>query len=286
MDNHEKALERLQKSRDSGSSLPKHLELYEKLLHLQDGAKRCLPARQGVITPDQAVHRLQEGLPLLAWEDVSLAWPAFRDLFRAISLTVGEFREDISGDLERAAGLGADYSLLAGAAKAWYEGLALSSWTDSLGIAEELLSEVMCLTFRPFLTTCSKPLSQLVVQEKWRRGYCPICGGKPDFALLDREQGARWLLCWRCDAQWLFQRLQCPFCGTRDQDTLAYFPDADGVHRIYVCEQCHSYLKAIDARRTDSEVLLSVERALTVELDIQAQRVGYIPGWIVPPRAG
>ena len=34
-----------------------------------------------------------------------------------------------------------------------------------------------------------------VDQEKWRRRYCPVCGGNPDIAYLDTERGSRWLVC-------------------------------------------------------------------------------------------
>ena len=89
--------------------------------------------------------------------------------------------------------------------------------------------------------------------------------------------GLRGLLCSRCDAEWLFQRLQCPYCGTQNQAALAYFTDDEGVYRLYVCEQCHKYIKTIDLRHTESEVL--VERVLTLDMDRQAQEKGYKPGW-------
>ena len=93
------------------------------------------------------------------------------------------------------------------------------------------------------------------------------------------------MLCSRCDAQWLFQRLECPYCGTQRQDALSYFTEGDEVYRLYVCEQCHSYLKAIDLRRTESEILLPLERLVTVELDRHAWRLGYAASWMsmVPP---
>ncbi len=122
-----------------------------------------------------------------------------------------------------------------------------------------------------------KSLSALMtpqdVASSWRRGYCPICGGKPNFAFLDKERGARWLLCSRCDAQWLFQH-----CGTQDQNALAYFSSDDGLYRLYVCEQCKSYVKAIGLRQTEAEILLPLERVLTADMDRQAQEKGYISG--------
>ena len=84
-------------------------------------------------------------------------------------------------------------------------------------------------------------------------------------------------MCSRCDAEWLFQRLECPYCGTKDQSTLAFFTDDKGLYRLYVCEQCRHYLKAIDLRKSEDEVLLPLERFLTPDIDAQAQQDGYTP---------
>ena len=111
--------------------------------------------------------------------------------------------------------------------------------------------------------------------ERCKRGYCPICGGNPDFAFLDKESGARRLVCCRCDTEWLFQRLECPYCGNQDQNTLAYFTDDNGLYRLYICEQCKQYLKTIDLRQAKDEVMIPLERLFTLGIDAQAQEYGY-----------
>ena len=58
---------------------------------------------------------------------------------------------------------------------------------------------------------------------------------------------------------------------------LAYFTDDEGLYRLYVCEQCKRYLKAIDLRQAQAEVLLPLERYYTLDLDAQAQEQGYSP---------
>jgi FdhE protein len=71
--------------------------------------------------------------------------------------------------------------------------------------------------------------------------------------------------------------MQCPFCGTQDQNDLAYFIDDVGLYRLYVCEQCKRYLKAIDLRQAKSEILMPLERMLTMGMDAQAEEYGYSP---------
>jgi len=213
------------------------------------------------------------------------------ELYERLTRTMGEtgldyeliFVEDGSTDntLEKLKDIASNTSLLQKATRAWYKNQPLSSLAATSSVSEELLAAVIHSAVKPFLTTHAEALISLVNQEQWRRGYCPICGGKPDFAFLDKERGARWLLCSRCDAQWLFQRLQCPYCGTQDQNALAYFTDEEELHlyRLYVCEQCHTYIKAIDLRRVEREVFLPLERVMTLDMDKQGQEKGYRPGW-------
>jgi len=63
----------------------------------------------------------------------------------------------------------------------------------------------------------------------------------------------------------------------QDQNALAYFTDDEGLYRLYVCEKCKRYLKAIDLRQAKSEVLLPLERLITFGLDAQAKEYGYSP---------
>jgi len=165
----------------------------------------------------------------------------------------------------------------------WYRGHSLTAISAVRGIDDELLTSVVGAALKPFLFAYSRLLLPEVDQELWRRRYCPVCGGKPDFTYLDRERGARWLLCSRCDAEWLFLRLECPYCGTQNQDALAYFTDEEEsyLYRLYVCDECSTYIKAIDLRRTESQVLLPLERVITLDMDRQGQEKGYKPGWIM-----
>ena len=141
--------------------------------------------------------------------------------------------------------------------------------------ANPLTGSVLQASFYPLLASYAYELLPEVKQDSWYKNYCPICGGSPDFASLDKEQGGRWLLCSRCDAQWLFYRLVCPFCGNNDHNTLFYFTDDKSLYRLYVCDICHRYLKTIDLRKADSKVLLPLERILTLDMDRQAYESKY-----------
>ena len=139
------------------------------------------------------------------------------------------------------------------------------------------MENIIQAALKPFLINCSRSLIDFVEQEGWRRGYCPVCGGNPDFAFLAEEQGARWLVCSRCDTRWLFQRLKCPYCGTEDQYALSYFTDDSETYRLYVCDKCKHYLKAIDLRKSKAELVVPLERLFTLDMDKQAHEYGYTP---------
>ena len=157
------------------------------------------------------------------------------------------------------------------AIKAWLTGGELPAALTANGAKPELIQAIIQATLKPLLTQYAESLAPLVNQEHFRRRYCPICGGRPDFSFLDSERGSRWLLCSRCDTEWLFKRLECPFCDSPDQGALDYLADEKELYRLYTCQHCHNYLKTIDLRKTKEKVLLPLERLLTADMDIQAK---------------
>jgi formate dehydrogenase accessory protein FdhE len=158
-----------------------------------------------------------------------------------------------------------------------FEGGQLASKLGEAQDKSTLAQTSVDLALRPYLEWAADQVSSRVDQRRWKRGYCPVCGGPPDLATLDEESGARHLLCSRCDSQWDYRRLGCPFCETADHTKLAYYPSEDGVYRLYVCRECRHYLKTIDLRETTRAVVLPAERITTVAIDMAAQREGYRP---------
>lgn len=276
-----KILRRLQEWEQREGQLPRFIQLYRELLQIQSEAK----SRITVVTPSFAGaplrDRLREGVPLLSFEDFCPDWDQVQTIFEEVAVWAAKDSQDPSGESERLRNIGRDRSLLMKVARAWYVGHSLTDLAAAQSIDEQLLASAIAAVLKPFLFAYSRLLLPKVDQELWRCKHCPICGGKPDLAYLDKERGARWLLCSRCDTEWLFLRLECPYCGTQNQDDLTYFTDDEELYlyRLYVCEQCHTYIKAIDLRRAQSEVLLPLERMMTLDMDRQGQEKGYRPGW-------
>jgi len=262
-------LKRLQEWADQEGELPGFVALYRSLLQAQLRVKSRVSIESSP-APEVVAERLGRGSPSPRFDEIAWDWALFNDLFREVLGTLAEHQVADPKEAEALGKAADDPSFLPEASRSLYEGQ---------GRVEEahsgLLQMALQTTCWPFLSRYSEALTPLIPQKAWLRRTCPICGGGPDFGFLEREAGARWLMCSRCDARWLFKRLECPHCGTEDQDKLSYLTSEDGLYRLYLCEQCRGYLKVVDLRKTESEVLLPLERILTLDMDRQAHDLGY-----------
>jgi len=272
----DKNLRKLEELEQREGGLSGLTQFCRQMLALQDEAKSRFVVSIARFEPSVVSGCLSAGLPLVSFEDLSPGWVQAESLFpQVIDLLAREY-PDFSGEVEGLKSIISNKPLLSAVARAWYEGSPLPDMANS--VDSGVLASVIGTVFKPFLSAYAEALLPLVNQEAWRRRYCPICGSKPDFAFLETEVGARWLCCLRCDAQWLFQRLECPYCGNQKHASLAYLTDDKGLYRLYLCEECRSYVKAIDLRLAGPDTSLFVERIITMDIDSQAQQAGYKRG--------
>jgi len=259
--------------RETGAS-PELVEFYAKLLTVHSRMAQLIDTPQPSLSSETADARLNQGFPLTTFDDLNLNLSLLKEIFSEVVSLYAEYPQ-LFGPLPKSLiEVESYYPHLEEMAQAWYEEAKLPVTVMADDVNEHLLEDIIQATLKPFFANYAKALRTLVNHDYWRRSYCPICGGEPDLAFLDRENGARWLVCSRCDTEWLFQRLGCPYCGNVNQRTIAYFTD-DGLYRLYVCEECKQYLKAIDLRQTQEEIVLPLERLFTLPLDAQAQEQGY-----------
>jgi len=104
---------------------------------------------------------------------------------------------------------------------------------------------------------------------EWKHANCPCCGGSPDLAV--RVKDARWLVCARCDTQWLAPTAGCLSCEASRPPTFVRVDALDLGYELLVCHACARYIKE---RRGEGMQRPIVERALTSELDSAAERRG------------
>lgn len=277
--NYSKLLERVVEWEAQGDGIGVPVSFYRRLLTIQARLASALTPQPPAVSQDVIASRLLVGEAALRFDELVLDWASIAEAVGEVAEAAAELLPDRAKECGTLKALACDPAQLRGAAKLWFNVACPppGAGDDSVP-GGEALALGLAVALGPFLSAQSRLLLPLVDQEKWRRGYCPICGGAPDFAYLAKEAGDRWLLCSRCDAEWLFQRLECPFCANQDQGTLAYYA-ADGYqYRLYVCNKCRGYLKAIDLRYTEREVWPPFERLSTLPLDRQARQAGYSPG--------
>jgi FdhE protein len=133
-----------------------------------------------------------------------------------------------------------------------------------------------------FTRACLQPIAenlqlQLPADTYTGSNLCPVCGGRPQMAVLRPEGDAagRWLLCSFCLREWPYRRLICPWCGEEDKEKLPRFSSQDWPSPyLEACDACRRYLKAIDMTVDGLAVPLIDEAALSV-LDVWATDRGY-----------
>jgi len=229
------------------------------------------------LSRDAINKRIDNGVPLISFDELALDWPLLTITFDEIKIIFANYGQLFNSSYQILAELRADVLLAKPALKKWFEKQKLPATISVRGVDKKLINSIIHATIKPFLMSHAKTLRDSIDLERWRRSYCPICGGSPDFAFLDAERGSRWLLCSRCDTEWIFQRLQCPYCNNQNQNDLSYFTDDTGLYRLYICERCKQYLKTADLRQTEDQVILPLERFHTLDMDRQAIEMGYKP---------
>jgi formate dehydrogenase maturation protein FdhE len=156
---------------------------------------------------------------------------------------------------------------------------------NKAGLHKWLLRFLAESSINPFFEAYAEKMKDHVYQELWWRGYCPVCGSQPERGELRIDVGERLLQCSSCSFKWRFKRVVCPFCGNEDHEKLRYFnTEADGkAYRVDVCEACKKYIKTIDLREVQEDIVLPVDDIGTLHLDMIAEKEGYtrgVPGFL------
>ena len=254
----------LEQARSEHSDLALMIDLHMALARAQANVP-VTPGAQS-LDKDMVAQALDHGQPLLSL----LVWTpkpqVLTETWVEICNILATHRTDLAESLKQMARLSAD------------EITALvHPYIVGDDIPESVLAPSPALTYvafnhtlRPFLRAEAEHWHDWFAHAPWYQGYCPFCGGGPDFATLEKGETRR-LLCSRCDTEWKIGRVGCPFCG---DGTDSYFEDAN--YRLYVCDQCHHYLKTLDARKLDVIPSLPAERVLTLGMDVVARDKGYV----------
>ena len=160
----------------------------------------------------EVAARLEQGLPMLSPEVLAVDGEALGELCDEIVSILAERRpEQADAFAAVRAWLARERERLGTRAVEY-----LREGHIGEGDEADLLAFIFDTALHPFLRASALPLAPLLEGRAWYRGVCPACGGEPDFAALDRRGGRRRLFCPRCDTEWTFRRVGCPFCDNDD----------------------------------------------------------------------
>ncbi len=256
-------LDHLHKAKTAHPHLEALLRFYGQLFQVQFTFKaRLKEARHLEYWGDKEIDltRLASGIPQVDFDELRMEAARFIDLYRDIAALL--LRD--TGYLPPDNGEPQQEEILAHAVEIFNSRVPLVG----AGQPADIIRTASGLVLAPYLQLACERIMPRINQGAWHRGYCPVCGGAPSFAVVHADPGFRTLFCPRCNAEWRFRRMGCPFCLERDHQT--YYSGEGGGYRLYVCEACHRYLKSLDVRESVSERCLPVETLATVSMDIAA----------------
>jgi len=240
-----------------------------------------------IVLPDDAVEFVrphtglinslkENGVPLVKACSPQVKTDAFFNVFKEVADIVIKHKPDLEGDINKI------LNALPVAAEA-RELFIRQVFTPGKNLQEcfkeelspETLGFILIHVVKPFMKQYARKASAFIDSEQWLKGTCPVCGGKPTLALLEKEEGKRYLYCGLCEVKWRFQRLGCPYCSSNNSQ---YF-NVEGMeqYRVYYCDNCRGYIKTInEAMLGNSNLDLFWEDINTVHLDLLALQEGYI----------
>jgi len=150
--------------------------------------------------------------------------------------------------------------------------------SDFLHCGQAAAEDAGCFFARFVLQPYAEFLAaQSAVTGKFFPSTCPICGGKPQLAILrpEGDGGKRHLACSFCLTEWEFRRVLCPVCGEVEHTKLPrYSPDDPIAVRVEACDTCKFYLKSFDMT-VDGLMVPEVDEVATIALDLWAAEHGY-----------
>jgi formate dehydrogenase maturation protein FdhE len=274
-DKDNRVLKALATAREQNEELNELLDFYYDLYEVQYQAKAGLPEPKQ--REEQAMRwRLEQGMHQVAFGDMGVESELFLPLVSQVSEVCIHHNPSW---VRESSDVGAD-ELLNLAQVVYEQWDTLTASKAGFSVADERVDSMgqvtalaVSLSLAPYLQRASDAILPQLDLTLWKKGTCPICSGRPNFSILDEDTGARELMCSRCDTLWRAARLNCPFCAAGEKTT--YLSSKDDLYRLYVCPECKRYLKAVDLRKARRVILPTVERLLTIGMDLTAMEEGY-----------
>ena len=220
---------------------------------------------------------LAGGRPALRFGDVAFDWVELRVLFRQVADVLARHDTIEASDHAGLVALARTSRPSPTEVQQWFE---IPAGRQTRELPSEpadggLFAQVLQLSAQPFLERAAEAIRSRLDPSAWDRPYCPYCSAEPEMASLQPDGGRR-LHCGRCNSSWHFEAATCPFCGSRHLNDQIDFVSSDPRYRLLACAACRRYLKAVDVRRAERGLILTVDSIATLPLDAAAARQGFV----------
>ena len=268
--------ERIQQIKKKRPGYGKILDFYQSVKEAQEQAKASLKIASIQLKEEWKKLLSQEGFSLIRKEDFPLDIESSVQLFETLCQFGRKTNPHMAAQIKKIKEAIHDKridlkKLLTGGSKEQR----IEERVKELGLDKDVFLFLIQTSIRPSVEAGVKQLRSDLDPETWLKGYCPLCGSLPTLSLLKEAAGKRYLLCSYCGYQWRMDRISCPFCKNKDQESLHYFfGEGEETHRIDLCDKCHQYIKTIDTRDLQASDPV-LEDLATPHLDILASQKGY-----------
>jgi FdhE protein len=268
-----KRIQQIKKKRPGYGAM---LDFYLKVREAQENAKAILRVEPVRLRKGWKDLLTKEGFPLLEKKDFPLdtesSLALFQSLCRIGSETNPTMAEQVKRIQENIENNKLDITKLL---EEGFDDRKIEEIANRFELDKKILLFLIHNSMKPSLEATAQHLLQEINTDPWGKSSCPICGSLPHLSFLKEEVGKRYLLCSYCGYSWRTDRLSCPFCNNKEQESLHYFyGEGEKVYRIDLCDKCHQYIKTIDTRTIGDEEL-TLEDLATLHLDLLALEKGY-----------
>ncbi|MFB3885493.1 MAG: formate dehydrogenase accessory protein FdhE [Thermodesulfobacteriota bacterium] len=272
----EKLKKRIQQLKKKRPGYKEILDFYQKIRDEQEKTKASLKLEPIHLRKEWKALLTKEGFPILEKGDFPVDIEASMTLFHSLCQIGKDANSHMAREAEK-------IEAILDQKKVDLKRLLIEGTKEGkikeigreFGLDKQVLTYLVQESLRPSIEAGVEKLHHEFDTRNWLKGYCPICGSLPYLSLLKEEVGKRYLLCSFCGYAWRVDRMTCPFCQNKGQESLHYFyGEGEEALRIDFCDKCREYIKTIDLRKIDSDDP-TLEDLATLHLDVLASQKGY-----------
>jgi FdhE protein len=268
--------DRIQQIKEKRPGYGKILDFYQSVKEAQEKAKASLKIESRQLRKEWKKLLSEQGFSLIQKEDFPLDIESSVRLFESLCQLGSKANPHMAAQIKKIKEAIRDKKIdLKKSLASGSKGRRMEERVEELGLDKNVFLFLIQASLRPSIEAGVEQLRRGLDSETWLKGYCPLCGSLPSVSLLKEEVGKRYLLCSYCGYQWRADRISCPFCENKDQESLHYFfGEGEETHRIDLCDKCHQYIKTIDTRTLQASDPI-LEDLSTLHLDLLASQKGY-----------